>query len=233
MPSWGIHLKLAKKLNKKLNLDDDLFTFGNLVPDVDKSCIIGRRESHYYTGIKFVKCPSEYAIDIDEFINDYKDKLNNSIIIGYYCHLLTDKFYNEYIYSNKWIQDENNNIIGIRCSNGNIINLIENNTLKYKHHDLEKYARFIYNEEELFIPNDVNKIVNNISILKNSFYSIENVKDRINYLNNGEFKRFNNLTDDDINNKNEYIIFTKDELDNLFDDCYLYIIDNLKKVGII
>ena len=39
MPSWGIHLKLAKKINKKLNLDNDLFTFGNLISDVDNDLI--------------------------------------------------------------------------------------------------------------------------------------------------------------------------------------------------
>lgn len=66
MPSWGIHLKLAKKLNKKLNLDDDLFTFGNLIPDVDNDSIYTRKDAHYYTGIRFKKCPNELEIDLNK-----------------------------------------------------------------------------------------------------------------------------------------------------------------------
>ena len=46
-------------------------------------------------------------IDIDKFLNTYKDKLNNHLILGYYSHLLTDQFYNEKIYTTKWIKDKN------------------------------------------------------------------------------------------------------------------------------
>lgn len=106
MPSWGIHLKLAKKLNNKLNIDKDLFTFGNLIPDVDNDSIYTRKDAHYYTGIRFNKCPNELEIDLKKFLTDYKGKLNNPMILGYYCHILTDEFYNEYIYINKWVQDE-------------------------------------------------------------------------------------------------------------------------------
>lgn len=83
IPSWGIHLKLAKKINKKLNLDNDLFTFGNLIPDVDNDSIYTRRDAHYYTGIKFKKCPNELEIDLKKFLNDYKDRLKDPMILGY------------------------------------------------------------------------------------------------------------------------------------------------------
>ena len=235
MPSWGIHLKLAKKLNKKLNLDNDLFTFGNLIPDVDSDSIYIRKDAHYYTGIRNKKCPNELVIDLNKFLNDYKDRFKNPMIIGYYCHILTDEFYNEYIYTNKWIQDENKNVIGIKCDDGNVIDVSENfrESLKYKHSDLEKYGRYIYNNEELFIPNNVDKIFNNASILNDNFYSQENIEHRIDYLNNGEFKEFNKLSEDDINNENIYLLFNQKELDELFDDCYLYILNKLKEEGII
>lgn len=234
MPSWGIHLKLAKKLNEKLKLDKDLFTFGNLIPDVDYDSIYTRKQAHYYTGIKFKECPNESSIDIDAFLNDYKNKLNNPMIIGYYCHLLTDKFYNSYVYINKWIQDKNQNVIGIKCDNGKIIDVSENfrESLKYKHTDLEKYGRYIYNEENLYIPNNIDLILKNANQLKDNFYSKKNIENRINYLNNGEFKEFNKLSNEDIDNKDLYLLFNKDELKKLFNDCYLYILDRLKKEGI-
>ena len=235
MPSWGIHLKLAKQLNEKLNLDNDLFVFGNLIPDVDKDSSYTRRDAHYYTDIRFDKCPNEFEIDINKFLYDYKDRLSNPMIIGYYCHILADKFYNEYIYTNKWIQDSNKNVIGIKYINGDIIDISNNfrDSLKYKHGDLEKYGRYIYNNEELFIPKNIDKILDNANVLNDNFYSEDNIKNRINYLNNCEFKEFNKLNEDDINNKNMYLLFNQEELDKLFNACYLYIVEKLKKEEIL
>lgn len=234
MPSWGIHLKLAKKLNDKLKLDKDLFTFGNLIPDVDNDSIYTRKDAHYYTGIRFNKCPNELEIDLNKFLNDYKDRLNNPMIIGYYCHILTDEFYNKYIYTNKWVQDDNRNVVGIKCNDGSIIDISENfrESLKYKHRDLEKYGRYIYNNEDLFIPENIDIILKNTDVLNDSFYSKENIEHRINYLNNGNFKEFNKLTDEDVNNKYKYLLFNQEELDNLFNECYLYILKKLEEEGI-
>ena len=39
MPSWSIHLAIAKKVNSKLNLNKDLFYYGNLIPDVDRKLL--------------------------------------------------------------------------------------------------------------------------------------------------------------------------------------------------
>ncbi len=48
MPSWSIHLAIAKKVSDKLKIDKDLFSFGSLIPDTDKDCKLGRYEAHYY-----------------------------------------------------------------------------------------------------------------------------------------------------------------------------------------
>ena len=47
MPSWSVHLAVAKEVNKKLNLNKDLFYYGNLIPDVDKGTIINRYTAHF------------------------------------------------------------------------------------------------------------------------------------------------------------------------------------------
>ena len=124
MPSWSIHLAIAKRVNRKLNLDKDLFYYGNLIPDVDRKITpIRRSEAHYYHHLTFPTCPKERMIDIDHFLTDYKEDLSNPLILGYYCHLLVDNFYNNEVYSNKWVQDEDHNIIGIRFKNGKILNI--------------------------------------------------------------------------------------------------------------
>lgn len=92
MPSWSIHLKIGKELNKKLNINNDSFMFGSLIPDADSDWKIGRFKAHYYGNLKFPKCPNENMIDLKAFINDYKEYMQNPLIIGYYCHLLTDNY---------------------------------------------------------------------------------------------------------------------------------------------
>lgn len=42
IPDWSIYLAIAKRINDKLNLGKDLFYYGNLLPDVDKSTLISR-----------------------------------------------------------------------------------------------------------------------------------------------------------------------------------------------
>lgn len=59
MPSWSVHLAVAKEVNKKLNLNKDLFYYGNLIPDVDKGTIINRYTAHFYDNIPFPYCPKE------------------------------------------------------------------------------------------------------------------------------------------------------------------------------
>ena len=202
MPSWPIHLKIAKEVNKKLNLDNDLFYYGNLIPDVDNNTKISRFTSHYYGNLKFPNC-NESMIDVEAFIKDYKDKMNNPLIIGYYCHLLTDNYYNDYICTNCLVINENKDAIGIKLNNGTIIDVdVEDKQRlkrKYKHDDLELYGKYLLTEE--------------------------NVTERINFLNNDFYK--NNKLD---KKTLEYKLFTKNELDTLIDSCAKFIlaeIDNL------
>ena len=232
MPSWSIHLKIGKELNKKLNINNDSFMFGSLMPDTDSDWKIGRFKAHYYGNLKFPKCPNENMIDSKTFINDYKVYIQNPLIIGYYCHLLTDNYYNEYIYYNKWIQDQDNNIIGIRKKNGGIIDISDNfkQSLHYKHSDLELYGKRIYNKEKLIIPQNVDIICGSLNLLKDEFITKENVSKRIYYLNN-EFLKFNMINEEEINK--DYEIFSKEELDDLLEKCIKYIENELEKVGVL
>lgn len=232
MPSWSIHLKVGKELNKKLKIDNDLFMFGSLIPDTDNDWGKHRFEAHYYGELKYPKCPKENMIDLNSFLNDYKNKMNNPMIIGYYCHILTDYFYNEYIYYNKWIQDENNEIIGIKKKDGSIIDIRENfrDSLKYKHTDLELYGKRIFKSEELIFPEYNDKFIESIDLLKDKFITIDNVQFRINYL-NSDFKDFNKLLEEELNK--DYELFTKEELDKLLIDCIRFIEDRLIEVGVL
>ncbi len=234
MPSWSIHLAVAKKVNKKLKLNEDLFLYGNLIPDVDKGTFITRYNAHYYNEkLPFPTVPQEKMIDINKFLDTYKNKLNNPLILGYYSHLLTDQFYNERVYTTRWVQDDNNNIVGIRFNNNKIlkIDIDDKKRLKrkYKHKDFELYGKHLFNDGYVSIPKNSNLIKENAIYLKDKFLTDELIECRFNYLKNG-FADFNKLNFKEKLFKHNYKLFTKKELDELFDECVDMVTKKLKKL---
>lgn len=234
MPSWSVHLAVAKKVNKELGLNEDLFLYGNLIPDVDKGTMITRYETHYYNEkLPFPTVPQEKMIDINKFLSVYKSQLGNPLILGYYSHLLTDQFYNEKVYTSKWVQDNNNNIIGIRFNNKILkIDTDDKKRLKrkYKHRDFELYGKYLFNDGYVSIPQNINLIKDNSIYLKNKFLTDELIDYRFNYLKN-DFDIFNKLSLSEKLFKHNYKLFTKKELDNIMEECIEMIVNKIKESG--
>lgn len=233
MPSWPIHLSIAKKVNEKLKLNKDLFYYGNLIPDVDKNSSINRYQAHYYDkNLPYFNCPKEHMINIDLFLKDYKDNLSNPLILGYYCHLLADYYYNLKVYTTKWVCDEENNIIGIKLKNNKIIKLDkeDKNKLrkKYKHSDFELYGKYLFNTIE--IPTNSEIIKDNIKYLKDNLLTDELVDYRIKYLKT-DFIKNNKLTLKERLIKNNYKLFTKTELNKMLEECVNLIIEKINDIG--
>lgn len=236
MPSWSIHLAVAKKVNTKLKLNEDLFLYGNLIPDVDKGTSITRYDAHYYNkNLPFPTVPQEKMIDINKFLDIYKNKLNNPLILGYYSHLLTDQFYNEIVYTTRWVQDDKNNIIGIKFKNNKILKIdIEDKKRKkrkYKHYDFELYGKYLFNDEKIIIPTNAKLIKDNVNYLDGKFLTDELVEYRLNYLKNG-FSHFNKLNLKEKLFKHKYKLFTKEELDEIMDNCIDMVVKKIKEVGV-
>ena len=236
MPSWSIHLSVAKKANEKLGLNEDLFLYGNLIPDVDKGTSITRYDAHYYNEkLPFPTVPQEKMIDINKFLGIYKNKLNNPLILGYYSHLLTDQFYNERVYTTRWVQDNENNIIGIKFKNNKILKIaIEDKKIlkrKYKHYDFELYGKYLFDANLITIPTNAKLIKDNIDCLDGKFLTDDLVEYRLNYLKNG-FTDFNKLNLKEKLFKHNYKLFTKEELDRLMDNCVDMVIKKIEEVGV-
>ena len=235
MPSWTIHLAIANKINKKLKLDNDLFYYGNLIPDVDKNSKINRYNAHYYDkNLSFPNCKKENMINISLFLKDYKKKIKNPLILGYYCHLLTDNYFNNEVYTKCWVQDNNSNIIGIKFKNGRIkyIDIEDKKRIKrkYKHKDFELYGKYLYNKNNIELPIKSNIIKNNINEIKGNFLTKKNVNERIKYL-NSKFKDFNKLSFMEKFFKHKYKLFNKQDLDIMLDNCVKYILNEIKELG--
>ena len=95
MPTHKIHLAIAKRVNDKLNLDLDSILLGSVLPDICDGK--NHSVSHYQVGEKDL----EGLANPDTFIKKYKDKLDSPIMIGYLIHILTNRYYNEYIFKRK------------------------------------------------------------------------------------------------------------------------------------
>ena len=134
------------------------------------------------------------------------------------------------------MQDDKNNIVGIKFKNNKILKIdIEDKKRlkrKYMHYDFELYGKYLFNDNKVIVPNNFKEISENINYLDGAFLSEDLVKYRIHYLNN-DFKKFNKLSLKEKILKHKYKLFTKDELDHIFDECSDMIINKIKEVGAI
>lgn len=216
MPSWPVHIAIANKLNKNLNLNDD-FILGNIMPDILDGYVIKpsntteKKKSHYY---------SKQKINPECFINENKHELNNPIILGYLIHLLTDKFYNEA--TAKHFINENNELYVVLNNKTKAPKNLE--TFAMKHQDLEKYGQTLVNENKLGKKININNnTLNNIKALKKFTHTKSDIENTIKIIN----KWINN----EINiNDHHYKLYSKEELDKIYNDCYKYIINYLRKL---
>mgnify|MGYP000700159738 CR=1 FL=1 len=187
--------------------------YGNLIPDVDKGTTITRYEAHYYNEkLPFPTVPKEKMIDINKFLSVYLKK----------------------VYTSKWVQDDNNNIIGIRFNNKILkIDIDDKKRLKrkYKHRDFELYGKYLFNDGYISIPKNINLVKENAVYLKDKFLTDELIDYRFNYLKN-DFAKFNKLSLSEKLFKHNYKIFTKKELDTIMEECIEMVINKIREVGV-
>ena len=220
MPTHKIHLAIAKKVNDKLNLDLNSIMLGSVLPDI---C---NEKDHQLAHFQFGEKDLEGLANPDKFIKKYKNKLDNPIMVGYLIHILTDRFYNEYIFRNYYIYDENNNGIGINLK-GKAKSL--NNELRknLKHRDLFIYDKWLLNHNYVFKFDNYNCINNVINIDEASF-SPEKLKTYI-LSSNNDIDKLNIFSKLYFYN---YKIASQKEFDKIFNECIKYIFEYIDKNAI-
>lgn len=147
MPNISAHIIVAKEVAKKLNIDNDEFIRGNILPD-----IIDMENSHHK-----IQSGTYMIPDINYFLQNLD--LSKDINIGYLTHLLLDKHY-LIDYLNKLYPNKN---IFLKCNiyeeydnlNYSLVNKFKLDVIK-----LEK----ILNQYDCKILND--KLKYNIECLK-------------------------------------------------------------------
>lgn len=227
MPTWGIHLHIAKKINKKLKIKDyNDFLIGNIVTDINNgnvvkniSRIIEHKKTHYYEENK-VKNGKVMYYDIEQFIKDNKENLQDTVVLGYIIHLITDEYWNNLTYEKHGLYNEKNELIGIKLNDGTALIADGETRRKIKHNDFKIFTNYLYKNNLIDIPVYDEKICDKIKNIKQIELTKDDINKSINYLN--EAKRGFNL---DIT---DYKIFTLEEMQENVDLCIEHIIRYLK-----
>lgn len=221
MPSHKIHLAIAVRVNKILNLDNDSIMLGSVLPDLSKNK--EHSKAHYQKG----KTDLEGLANPDWFLKENSNKMTNPVFVGYLIHLLTDKYYNKYFFENFFLYDKNNEGIGL-IMKGKKITMDNAKKKYYKHHEFDKYDKWLLNHNYVQKFSSFN-CLENVEDIKNIKFDKEQLKNYI-IKSNKEIDKINPFSKLRMYN---YKIADKETMDKLFNGCIDYIVEYLKKVGII
>lgn len=95
MASAVIHLCIAKEVNKYLNMDLNELLLGSIAPDISKQVGETKEISHFLDHTNEDDIPN-----IDRFLAKYRSELNKPFEMGYFIHLLSDKYwFRDYVYN--------------------------------------------------------------------------------------------------------------------------------------
>lgn len=151
MASAIIHIAIAKEINKDLHMNEKELFLGTIAPDISKQIGKSKVKSHFLPN-KNTDLPN-----LEEFLNKYKDNLNNPFIMGYYIHLFTDYLWFKYFMSEITNASDYIKLLNghkINCSGKEITKLIYNDYTNLNISLIEEYnldLSLFY--EDINIPN--------------------------------------------------------------------------------
>lgn len=209
MPTHKMHMAIANEVNKTLKLDDDMIMIGSVLPDltIDKR----HRASHFKNGEEGI----EGTANPYKFLIKYKKNLDNPVMVGYLIHLLTDRYFNSYVFQNYYIYDENTHLIGIKFHDEKALMPIEK--IRYeKHRDFFVYDKYLIENDRVLAFKDFS-CLNNVTDIEDALFDKDLIKKYMEIANldvtkakNGEY--YKHLT-------NEYKVMNLEELNKQFDLC--------------
>ena len=159
MPSWITHIATVK-----INTSGE-FLLANVAPDILGGHIIKDISKEIqYEITHFADMVDRNGInvplpDIQKFKLLYKSKFDNQFVLGYYIHLLTDYFWNDYCYSNYfYMYNKNENIIKVKQFDGTEKIETWNEAVAEKQKDFRIFTKYLQKEINVNANFDENKI---------------------------------------------------------------------------
>ncbi len=229
MPSWKIHLKVANNIKEKLNIyeDKDKFMLGNVLPDIysghiikNVSKIVEYEISHYRSQI-IINGGKFFLPDYDMFKNIHMEVLNDSLILGYLTHLITDNFFNKYTYTNCCLIDDKGEVCGIKTKKNEVLNCNRKTMSRMKQEDFAAFDKMIKLDKCNF--SYTSDIFDSLKKLQTFNVEKEDMLKVINYLNTLTFTQDNNKT-------SPLILFSKETLDKMIEACSDFILGYINRI---
>ena len=205
MPSHKIHIAIAQEINKELNLDNDEISLGSILPDLAQTL---------HHGISHFQYKRVYPYNLanpDEFMFLYGNHVD-AITIGYLIHLLTDRFYNQKYFEKIYIF-ENGKPVRL------VVDMDDNTRRCIKHHDFHEYDKYIVDTKRI-IPFKSIDVVDKVKNYREIIFDKDKLRKYV--LNCNEELKKEYLTYD-------FLYWTKEELDNIYNECIEYIINYFSK----
>ena len=89
MASTIIHICVAKRVNEKLQMNEQELFLGAMCPDLSKELKLSKRKSHFFNR------NNDNICNVNKFLEKYEKYINKPFEMGYYIHLLTDNYWNK------------------------------------------------------------------------------------------------------------------------------------------
>lgn len=232
MPTWAIHLATAKKVSEKINMDKNIFTFGNILPDIPNEYVVKEISHHLSHAITHFEIDvlvvehMEKRYNLRNFAEKYKSKFSNPLMLGYYVHLLTDYFWNNKTYGEHGIYDEEKNRIGLILNNGERILCSKETARQTKVHDFRVFSKYIYDNglaDKLIYEENLQKYLKEIDWITLEESDIEKTIKYINDRCTGKAQVLEN------GESMQYKIYSKNEMLELIDISVEFILKMIKK----
>lgn len=229
MTSWKIHLKVANNLKEKLNIyeEKDKFMIGNILPDMYVGHVIkklSKKEEYevtHYRTKAVINSGKFFLPDYDMFKNIHIENLSDPLILGYLVHLMTDYFFNKYTFTNSCIIDSKGEVCGIKTKKDEILNCNRKTMTKIKQEDFAAYAEMISLEKCNF--SYTSDIFDSLEKLQTFKVEKEDMLKVLNYLNALTHTQNENIS-------KPLILFSKDKLDNMIEECSEFILSYLNRI---
>ncbi len=228
MPNWGEHLLIANKILKKIKLDENLFLFGNILPDVQDGFLVKgisniqpHKINHYDLNGENYNPDTKKEYEV--FYEMYSKKIDNPVIMGYLSHLITDSLWNDIFYNGKCVK-ENDKLIGFINKNGELIKGDKNDLRANKQRDFGIFSSYIYKNHNMKLPEFSSEVAQNANIIGNININDDDVKKVVDYINKTKI--------DAMNQSQEMQVFTIEELEKQIDNTVDVVCDFLQNIGV-
>ncbi len=233
MPSWTMHIVTANMLNEELNVEKNSFLIGNVIPDaqrwvVDNLSYYVEYDISHYGHRQFVNGMNVILPNVNKFVENYKYKLDNPLILGYLTHLLTDYYWNNLTYSKHWFSVDSSKPMGTILKTGERFLCDEDTMRIQKQDDFANFCKYLLSKYDIQMPSFSDKIIDNLSDMKEILATKDDVYKIINHLDmlkksKGEFIKPQRY--------NTFKLFEKQEFIDNLQNCKNYILNYIFSIS--